>query len=329
MINKTLNNYRRSRKKYLIDINQQLILISQIQRSGVTLLSQLFDGHPELYSHPAEITWGYPNKYHFPNLQQYGDITKHDLWKLLYQNWITKFAATAQYKKSPKNEFEQYPFIFDERLQKMIFLEQCEQNGYSSTRILLNSYLTSFFNSWLDYQNLHVRGKKYVTGFTPGVIIQENSPEYFFESYPDGYIIALVRHPAGWYSSAKEHSNLNKGDIPNIMKRWIDCSHAIAKAKTKWSDRLIVIQFERLVNCPEMVMRHICDIVGLNWDPVLTRPTFNSMPIQSNSHYKAVTYVDSSMDENYKQVLDQKTIEYIESISMDAYNLVLPSMNNF
>lgn len=75
MLNKTLNNYRRSNKKYLVDTNQPLILISQIQRSGGTLLSQLFDGHPELYSNPAEITWGYPTKYHFPNLQQYGDIT--------------------------------------------------------------------------------------------------------------------------------------------------------------------------------------------------------------------------------------------------------------
>ena len=31
-----------------VDVNVPLVLISQVQRSGGTLLSQLFDGHPEV-----------------------------------------------------------------------------------------------------------------------------------------------------------------------------------------------------------------------------------------------------------------------------------------
>jgi hypothetical protein len=38
-------------------------LISQIQPSGGTPLSQLADSHPELDAHPHELKIGYPNKY--------------------------------------------------------------------------------------------------------------------------------------------------------------------------------------------------------------------------------------------------------------------------
>ena len=36
-------------------LNQDLIIIGQIQRSGGTLLSQLFDSHSEIHSYPSEL----------------------------------------------------------------------------------------------------------------------------------------------------------------------------------------------------------------------------------------------------------------------------------
>ena len=47
----------------MIPITAPIALISQIQRSGGTLLSQLFDGHPEIYAHPDELKIGHPKKY--------------------------------------------------------------------------------------------------------------------------------------------------------------------------------------------------------------------------------------------------------------------------
>ena len=37
----------RARLDHVVPVREPLVLISQIQRSGGTLLSQLFDGHPE------------------------------------------------------------------------------------------------------------------------------------------------------------------------------------------------------------------------------------------------------------------------------------------
>ena len=39
-------------------VNQPLVLISQIQRSGGTLLNTLLDGHPELHVYPYEFRGG-------------------------------------------------------------------------------------------------------------------------------------------------------------------------------------------------------------------------------------------------------------------------------
>ena len=44
------------------------MLISQVQRSGGTLLSQLFDGHPEVHAHPHELYIGKPKKWDWPPL---------------------------------------------------------------------------------------------------------------------------------------------------------------------------------------------------------------------------------------------------------------------
>jgi len=54
--------------KHFQPITIPIALISQIQRSGGSLLSQLFDGHPELHAHPHELKIGYLKKYHWPEI---------------------------------------------------------------------------------------------------------------------------------------------------------------------------------------------------------------------------------------------------------------------
>lgn len=54
-------------------VTSPLVLISQIQRSGGSLLSQLFDGHPEVNPHPHELMLGYKKKYVWPRI----DLNEH------------------------------------------------------------------------------------------------------------------------------------------------------------------------------------------------------------------------------------------------------------
>ena len=56
------------RTRHLVEVREPLALISQVQRSGGSLLSQLFDGHPEIHAHPHELHTGYPKKHTWPPL---------------------------------------------------------------------------------------------------------------------------------------------------------------------------------------------------------------------------------------------------------------------
>jgi hypothetical protein len=45
--------------EHVLPVTSPLALIAPIQGSGGALLSQLFDGHPELHVHPHELMIGY------------------------------------------------------------------------------------------------------------------------------------------------------------------------------------------------------------------------------------------------------------------------------
>ena len=56
----SLTNLRATRRRHLVPVDQPLVLISQVSRSGGTLLSQLFAGHPECHVRPGELLIGRP-----------------------------------------------------------------------------------------------------------------------------------------------------------------------------------------------------------------------------------------------------------------------------
>jgi len=64
------------RLEHVVPVTEPLVLCSQVQRSGGTLLSQLFDGHPECHAHPHEIKIGWPREANWPPL----DLDRPEEW---------------------------------------------------------------------------------------------------------------------------------------------------------------------------------------------------------------------------------------------------------
>lgn len=273
------------RKNNIVMINHPLILISQIQRSGGTLMSQLFDDHPECFAHPSEIMWGKP-KHNWPDLDLY-KINPKRYYEQLYEDLNDRYIKTGYSKKpaySPMKK-EAFPFIFNKALQKKIFVELVRSSPPSSQREVLNKYMTSYFNAWLDYQDLYRVGKKYLTGFTPRVNMYPGSAERFFQDYPDGYMISIIRQPADWYVSAKKHVPKKYGDIVIATELWFNSTKSSLELKRNHPDQIILVLFEDLVQKTKLIMQEICKIIGLSWNNILTVPTFNSMPIMADSSF--------------------------------------------
>src|SRR3954451_12778543 len=89
----------RARLAHLVGVREPLVLVSQIQRSGGTLLSQLFDGHPECHAHPHEVAIGFPKSQHWPVL----DLGAPDEWfEQLYEKYTQKHFRRGYQKPAEK-----------------------------------------------------------------------------------------------------------------------------------------------------------------------------------------------------------------------------------
>jgi hypothetical protein len=64
------------RLEHAVPVREPLVLISQIQRSGGTLLLQLFDGHRQCHVDPYELKIGHPKKHNWPPL----DLSRPETW---------------------------------------------------------------------------------------------------------------------------------------------------------------------------------------------------------------------------------------------------------
>ena len=147
----------------MVPVREPLVLVSQIERSGGTLLSRLFDDHPECHAHPRDIEIGYPRKTRdWPPI----DLDHPESWfEMLHEAHVGKYRRKGQW--SSKRVAERVPFLFSMQLQRTIFETWVANGNVSSERDVLDCYFTSYFNAWLDNHNLYTGPKKVVTGFVP------------------------------------------------------------------------------------------------------------------------------------------------------------------
>ena len=91
---------------------------------------------------------------------------------------------------------------------------------------MLDAYFTSYFNAWLDNQNLYTGPKKVVTGFTPRLAMDPENRDRFFAAYPDGTLVAIVREPQSWYRSAVKYSPRRFPDAETAIGLWRESTEA-------------------------------------------------------------------------------------------------------
>ena len=301
----------------IIKVEQPLVLISQLQRSGGTLLNSLFDGHDECHVYPGELMWGNPKKWNFPNDSMLS-YTNKKIFMELIKNKFSRYQmfATKGYHKgklaSKKDSIEfKYNYHFHKKLFKLI-LDSFES---LSIRNVLNTYLTSFFNSWLNYQGLY-GSKKYVVAFTPRTIMIEKSVKDFFYAYPDGFIISIIREPGGWWSSAKKHgSGYKEMGVQLGSELWKKSAKEAYDAKKRNPERVILISFEKLLLNPEYLMNKIYQTIGISSvsDSQIV-PTFNQNFVHSDSSYLSTKKkVDLNPIDRYKKTLPKEELEVIKN----------------
>ena len=310
--------------EYISPVTSPIALISQVQRSGGSLLSQLFDGHPELHAHPHELKIGYPKKYMWPKI----DLKEHpQRWlEMLFEDKVIEHSKGG-YKKERKQD-EVFPFIFMPSVQRKVFLRYLSSVDSITWRDVFDAYMTSYFGAWINNQNRYGQ-KKYVTAFTPRLAMIEDNMESFFEVYPDGRLLSIVRDPKNWYPSAVRHRSNVYGDIRKSIDLWKTSTKAALRNKEKYGERVCIVRFEDLVSKTESVMSYMADFLGINFDNILLVPTFNKCPIRANTSFDAEQHgIVASTLSRYK-MLSEEELKIIEKMTEDIYSMILKETPEF
>ena len=302
--------------KNITPVNAPLILISQIQRSGGTLLSQLFDGHPELHAHPSELMIGYPTKNIWPKLNLSDNPERW--FDVLFEDKVIEHFKNG-YKKGKKSNHS-FSFIFLPSLQKKIFIKYLESLESIKLSDIFNAYMTSYFGAWINNQN-NSGEKKFVTAFTPRLAMYKENVESFFAIYPQGRIISIIRNPKNWYPSAIRHNPKSKKyqDINTTLQQWNENVQSILRNREKWKDRVTIIKFEDLVSNTNSVMRYLANLLEIQFDNILLLPTFNKYPIKANTSFDSKESPILLDTLSRHTMLSEEDLQIIEASTKDLY----------
>jgi hypothetical protein len=311
-----------------VAVREPLVLISQIQRSGGTLLSQLLDAHPQLHAHPHELHIGYPrDKRDWPQL----DLSRgpEEWFRALREAHVDRMLVGGYRKYARKwvqyadERLETYPFLLIPSLQRRLF-ERCAGSWpIERQRDVLDAYMTSYFNAWVDNRNLY-GDKLWVTGFSARLAVPRDNRRRFFNDYPDGRLMSIVREPRSWYASAVAYNADRYGNLKASVERWRESAEAMIEAKERYGDRVLLITFERLLKELEPTMERIASFLGIDFEPTLLEPTFNGLPIKANSSFRTDRHGVLDAPLKRQEGLGRGDLETIERLAADTYQRVLP-----
>jgi hypothetical protein len=281
------------RLEYLERVDQPLVLITQVARSGGTLLLRLFDGHSQCHVVPYELQRIFR--------AMASDLNDHErAWERL--------ASDKQYNRSR-------PFLLRPGLQRAIFEACLGELSDPGPRDVMNCFFTSYFNGWLDNANLRSVPKRCVVGFEPG---ETTALDAYTRLYPDGRVISLVRDPWSWYASHRKKQR-TKGNLELALDTWRVHVAAALRLRVEDPERVMLVLFSDLLDRTEATMKALARCLDIPFEPGLVVPSFNGMAIGARSSFSDVGAEISVVPLERGTGLSPAETSYIEERARDPY----------
>lgn len=307
--------------EHVFPVTLPLALISQIQGSGGSFLNQLFDGHPDLHTHPHELFIGHPEKHHWPEIDL-NDLPEN-WFEILFEEIVNKYNQEGY-----KEDKETFPFVFMPVLQRKIFLDYINLLRSITARDVFNGYLTSYFGAWLNNQNYHQQ-KKFITAFSPGLASVKENMESFFETYPDGRLISLITNPKTWLPFVRIKWPRRYEDVSLALNQWHECAQSMLWNKETYGDSVCLLRFEDLIHNTQAVMRYLADFLDIEFDDILLVPTFNKLPFKVNKGINEEDHDLADSPLSTHRPLTGDELDDIERITSEQYSLLLREVVRF
>jgi hypothetical protein len=210
-----------------------------------------------------------------------------------------------------------HPFVLPTSLHRRLFEHLMGQSPPTTEREVIDRYLTSFFNAWLDNANLYGE-KRWVSAFKPRMIVMEKYRRYR-ELYPDGLTISVLRDPHSWFASARGWRDEWKSRRAAVAV-WREGVETILDLAPKLGERLLVVSYTDLVTRPKETMRLLAERLSIGFDRTLLVPTFNGRPIRANSSFpNASAQVSKTSLERWRKDLSGDVSDFITRETKELY----------
>jgi hypothetical protein len=319
-----LQNLRHICLEHTSPVTSPLALISQIEGSGGSFLNQLFDGHPELHVHPHELMIGYPERHIWPKIDL--DDRPERWFEILFEDIVDEYNREG-YKRGREDK-QTFPFIFISSLQREIFLNYLDSIQSITLRNVFDAYMTSYFGAWLSNQNYN-GPKKAVTAFSSKLAMTKENMELFFEVYPEGRLISLVRDPKDWSAAVRRHQPTEYGDMSLAANQWNESALAAFRNKERYGDRVCLIKFEDVVGKTRAVMLYLAEFLGIGFEDILLVPTFNTLPLEINTSFQREDHGGVNSHRSREEIGRTEELNTIERATSEMYLLVLNKVVKF
>lgn len=275
----------------LVDGSLPLIYISQLWRSGGTMLSQFFDGLPGVLAFPKELKFGVAKQEPLCLDAWCGRPAEEVRLAFVRVNGVFRDAARGSYDKASGASL---PFRFDSGLFAYLFDRLWSEHPPQRGRDIAGIFFSAFFSAWIDRRPTP-QPPRYISGFASFVALDPVNVGRFFAYYPDGYLIQIIREPVSWYGSVRAKS-LRGSDTARPSAETHGVAHAIDFYRRQGltleanlrahPGRCILLDYDRLVAEPVHHMARLCAHLGLDYSDIATKATFNGLPIGSNSSFR-------------------------------------------
>ena len=302
-----------------------LILISQLSRSGGTMMSQLLDGIPEILAYPRELHLG-AYKTEIPNLDAWcnlpAETVRQDFMKA--NAGLFALAAQGRYEKGAGNYL---PFFLDQDAFTYLFDKLWRERPPRTGRDLVGIYFTAFFTAWIDMQHLSSVSPRYLSAFASWTAVSRANVIRIFGYYPDGYLVQLIREPLGWYSSVKARvvAGRARADLSiyqglgPALEAYLEQAETIKHNLSEFGERCILIDYNAMVNGTQAVMKGLLEVLGVPPTEIAAIPTFNSRPVGPNSSFQGIPYTRDNILETYEvRLLEERALPAYAALRKQA-----------
>jgi hypothetical protein len=288
-----------------------LILISAWNDSGGGFLHRLFDGHPECFVYPFELQLGTPllrdgfgswfrAKYRWPLLPaDLATTVPDELFDLFIDDEVKSYLRARGTSKFGAFDLQLVPDDWRREFRARL-------PGPVRTREdVIAAYVQGLFAAW---RNRRASGRERVyVGHCPVIVLDADR---VLAECTDARLIHVVRRPTTGFADMRRR--VPEVEVASYCRKWSLINLLGFYFAEKYPGRVTTVRLDRLIEDRAGELRRLCEWLGLAYDAVLERPTWNGEPLARLGPFGGVPVVSAAHERECEESLSFADLAVIE-----------------